>query len=360
MRIMRKLAVLCIGLLGLTLLVGCGSDDANKSAPPGRPSSYATVEATAPAALPPPALRDQGPARKDNAGGSETVSARKEVVTGSVEITADKPIDAAGKIADRVREVGGRIDSRTEQPGTGDTDASATLTVRIPADKTDAFIDGLGGIGKVTRVSTNRDDVTMQWEDLDARIKALQASVDRLRGLIANATNTADLINAEQALSSRQGELDSLTAQKRHLDDQVALSSLSIDITTTTKKVDAERADSFWEGIVDGWNSLVDWLKDAVVFTGKAIPWLGFLVLLAAVVWGIVRTVLRRKKSGTSGPAHGEAGRSTPVAAGVAPAGTAGGTQGASATGSAAGSSGPDASGSGATGTGGGSAETES
>ncbi|WP_280392497.1 DUF4349 domain-containing protein [Nocardia brasiliensis] len=334
---MRKLAVLCIGLLGLTLLVGCGADDATKSAPPGRPSTYAT-EAPAPAAMPPPALRDQAPARKDNTGSSETTSARKEIVTGSVEITADKPIDAAGKIADRVREVGGRIDSRTEQPGAGDTDASATLTVRVPADKTDAFIDGLGGIGKVTRVSTNRDDVTMQWEDLDARIKALQASVERLRGLIANATNTADLLNAEQALSSRQGELDSLTAQKRHLDDQVALSSLSIDITTTTKKVDEERADSFWEGIVDGWNSLVDWLKDAVVFTGKAIPWLGFLVVLAAVVWGIVRTVLRRKKTG--GPAHGDSGRPAPVAVGAERSGGAAGTASSSGAEGTSGSSG--------------------
>ncbi|MFD6159489.1 DUF4349 domain-containing protein [Nocardia sp. NPDC060256] len=300
---MRKLAVLCIGLLGLTLLVGCGSDTDNaKRVPPpsGRPESYATVE-PAPASAP-PALRDQGPARKDNNAGGETVTTRKEVVTGSVEMTAGKPIDTASKIADRVREVGGRIDSRTEQPGTDDADPSATLTIRIPADKTDTFIDGLGGLGKVTRVHTNRDDVTMQWEDLDAKIKALQASVDRLRGLIAGATNTADLINAEQALSSRQGELDSLTAQKRHLDDEVALSTLNIDITTATTKAQEDRADNFWEGIVTGWHSLVDWLKDAVVFTGKALPWLGFLVVLAAVIWGVVRTVLRRKKSGAAGP----------------------------------------------------------
>lgn len=317
---MRKLAVLCIGLLGLTLLVGCGGNNDNAKRvppPPGRPEVYATVE-PAPASAP-PALRDQGPARKDNntGGAGETVTARKEVVTGSVEMTAGKPIEAAGTIADRVREVGGRIDSRTEQPGTDDADPSATLTVRIPADKTDGFIDGLGGIGRVTRVHTNRDDVTMQWEDLDARIKALQASVDRLRGLIAGATNTADLINAEQALSSRQGELDSLTAQKKHLDDEVALSTLNIDITTTTTKAQEDRAENFWEGIVTGWHSLVDWLKDAVVFTGKALPWLGFLVVLAAAIWGVVRTVLRRKKSG--GP--------TPSAAAASGLGTAAGAE---------------------------------
>ncbi|MEU7218070.1 DUF4349 domain-containing protein [Nocardia iowensis] len=306
---MRKLAVLCVGLLGLTLLVGCGADDdAKRATPPDKPTSYATVAPAPAPASAPPGLRDQqGPMRKDNTG-SETVTARKEVVTGSVEITAGKPIEAAAEIADRVREVGGRIDSRTEQPGTDDTDPSATLTVRVPADKVDAFIDGLGGIGRITRVSTNRDDVTMQWEDLDARIKALQASVDRLRGLIASATNTADLINAEQALSSRQGELDSLTAQKRHLDDDVALSTLTIDITTETTKAEEDRADSFWEGIVAGWDSLVEWLKDAVVFTGKALPWLGFLVVLAAAVWGLVRLLLRRGKRGAAAPAT-----STPV-----------------------------------------------
>ncbi|WP_406270669.1 DUF4349 domain-containing protein [Nocardia sp. NBC_00881] len=297
---MRKLAVLCVAVLGLTVLAGCGDDD--EKSVPGRSSTLATGPAPA---MVPPGLREKAPPKRDDNSRGETVSVRKEVVTGSVEITADAPVAAAGTIADRVREVGGRIDSRTEQPGTDD-EPSATLTVRVPADKTDTFIDALGGVGRVTRVSTNRDDVTMQWEDLDARIKALQASVDRLRALIAGATNTADLLNAEQAMTSRQGELDSLTAQKRHLDDQVALSTLTIDITTGDKKSDDD-ADNFWDGIVSGWNSLVNWLEDAVVFTGKAIPWLGFLLVIAALVWGIARLVPRRRKAvrggGESAPA---------------------------------------------------------
>ncbi|MEV6428742.1 DUF4349 domain-containing protein [Nocardia sp. NPDC051463] len=287
---MRKLAVVMTGLLGLTLLAGCG-DDNGSSASEG--STMATAVAPAPAIVP-PGFREQGPATKqDNRGQSgESITLRKEVVTGSVSLTASDPVGTAGKVADQVRLLDGRIDSRTEQPGGDDVDPSATLTVRVPSDKTDSFIDGLGGLGRVTQVSTNRDDVTMRWEDLDARIKALQASVDRLRALIAGATSTADLIAAESALSSRQGELDSLTAQKRHLDDQVALSTLTIDITTVDKKSD-DGPTNFWDGIVSGWHSLMDWLKDAVVFSGKAIPWLGFLVVVGAVVWGIVRIVRR-------------------------------------------------------------------
>ncbi|MEV0293350.1 DUF4349 domain-containing protein [Nocardia sp. NPDC050710] len=302
---MRKLAVLCIGLLGLTLLAGCGADELSST-------SDSKTMATAAPAIVPPGLREQAPAPADSGGQAPDAFSRKEIVTGSVDITADDPIAAAAEVADQVRVLGGRIDSRTEQPGTDDTDPSATLTVRVPADKTDAFVDGLGGVGKVTRVSTNRDDVTMQWEDLDAKIKALQASVDRLRALIAGATNTADLLAAENALSSRQGELDSLTAQKRHLDDQVALSSLTVDITATEKKSDDNGPTNFWDGIVSGWNSLVDWLKDVIVVTGKAIPWLGFLVVLGAVVWGIVRLVRRRGRP-AAGPAESDAGPGTPT-----------------------------------------------
>lgn len=308
---MRKLAVLCLGLTFLTTaLVGCGSDESV--------SDGKSLSSPAPA-VSPPGLREQAPSPADNKGRGDEATTRKEVVTGSVDITAHDPIAAAATVADRVRAAGGRIDSRTEQPDTEDTDPSATLTVRVPGDKTDAFIDGLGGVGEVTRVSTNCEDVTMQWEDLDAKIKALQASVDRLRALIASATNTADLIAAENALSSRQGELDSLTAQKRRLDDQVALSSLTIDITATETKTDNGGPDNFWDGLVSGWNSLVDWLQDAIVFAGKAIPWLAFLAVLGVIGWGIARAVRWREKSsrrsGTAAVGASEPGasRSTEV-----------------------------------------------
>lgn len=290
---MRKLAVLCAGLLGLTLLVGCGAEEST-----GTGSGASDSGISAPAVAP-PGLREEGaPAPQDS---DSATTARKEVVTGDVALVADDPIAVAGVVADRVRELDGRVDSRTEQPETGDTGyrgmsgPSATLTVRLPSDRTEAFVDGLGQIGELTSVSLNRADVTMQWEDLDARIRALQTSVDRLRALIAGATTTADLIAAEEALTERQAELDSLTGQKRLLDDQIALSTLTVSITSEAPPRDADEPTSFWGGLVAGWNSLVDWLEDAVVFTGRALPWLAFLALLGGLIFAIVRAVGRRR-----------------------------------------------------------------
>ncbi|MGW6124122.1 DUF4349 domain-containing protein [Nocardia sp. NPDC055165] len=287
---MRKLAVVMIALLGLVFLVGCGDDDSEDHA--GKASSPTVMGGPAPAVT--PGFREGAPQQDSPAPTDQ--SNRKEVITGSVDVTSGDPIAAAATVTEQVRAVDGRIDSRTEQPGTDKRAARAVLSVRVPADKTDAFITGLGGVGTVTRVSTNRDDVTMQWQDLDARIRALQASADRLKALITSATNTADLIAAEEALSSRQGELDSLTAQKRSLDDQVALSTLTITLTADDENAPGD-PDNFWDGIVSGWHSLIDWLQDAIVFVGKAVPWLGFLAVIGGLLYAALRLLRRRRRT---------------------------------------------------------------
>lgn len=317
---MRKLAVVMIGLLGLLFVAGCGGGESEDS------GAYAPTMSP-PAAAVAPEFREGAPAKDSPAPAN---SDRKEVITGSIDVSAGDPIAAAATVTDQVDAVDGRIDSRTEQPGTDKRNARAVLSVRVPADKTDAFITGLGGVGTVTRVSTNRDDVTMQWQDLDARIRALQSSVDRLRALMAGAANTADLIAAEEALASRQGELDSLTAQKRSLDDQVALSTLTITLTADQDRAPGD-PDNFWDGIVSGWHSLVDWLKDAVVFAGKAVPWLGFFAVIGAVLWGLVRVLRGRKTgatvsapTGSSAPAAPAASAGSAVSAGPAASASSG------------------------------------
>ncbi|MFI6220803.1 DUF4349 domain-containing protein [Nocardia salmonicida] len=313
---MRKLAVVMIALLGLLFLAGCGDDDSEDEA--GRASAPTALGGPAPAVA--PGFREGAP-QKDSPAPTDQ-SNRKEVITGSVDVTSADPIAAAATVTGQVDAVDGRIDSRTEQPGTDKRAARAVLSVRVPADKTDAFITGLGGVGTVTRVSTNRDDVTMQWQDLDARIRALQASVDRLKALITGATNTADLIAAEEALSSRQGELDSLTAQKRSLDDQVALSTLTITLTADDKNAPGD-PDNFWDGIVSGWHSLIDWLQDAIVFVGKAVPWLGFLAVLGGLLYAALRLLRRRRRTGAPATTPATTVRATTAPAATAPAVTA-------------------------------------
>ncbi|MFE7419770.1 DUF4349 domain-containing protein [Rhodococcus sp. NPDC057529] len=288
---MRRYVLSAIVVATLAL-AGCGGSNSgsSQSSPAPSPGDSSSMEIGGAVQQP---AKDQAP------------TDRQEIITGQVALTAGDPVAVGRQIVDKVDDLGGRVDQLTEQPGSDDQDASSSLTIRVPADSLTRTLDDLRELGKVTSVSITKSDVTMQSQDLDARIGALTASVTRLQGLITSAANTADLIEAERALSERQGELDSLTAQKRSLSDQVALATIMIDVTTTDTERPSTGPDNFWEGVVAGWNALLSAIAAGAVVVGALIPWFGFVAVIALVVYGAYR--LRRMSNRPPGPPSGPA-----------------------------------------------------
>lgn len=269
---MRKSLLTAIALTSL-MLAGCGGTDSGGSRSIPEPSQRDGSSLEVGGALEAPA-KDQAPTE------------RQEIITGQVAITADDPVSVGRQIVDKVESVDGRIDQLTEQPRTDDQEPHSSLTIRVPADSLTRTLDDLHQLGEVTSVSVTKSDVTMQVQDIDARIGALTASIARLQDLIKTAANTADLIEAENALSQRQGELDSLTAQKRYLSDQVELATLTIEITSTEAAEPNGEPKNFWEGVVAGWNALLSAFKGGAVVVGALLPWLGFFALVALLIVG--------------------------------------------------------------------------
>lgn len=244
---------------------------------------------------------------------------RDVITTGRLVMTVDDPTGAAQQAAELVDDAGGRIDSRSETPGTDTQRARATLVVRIPADEFDRVLADLRELGEVDSVQLDASDVTQQRQDLDARIEALEASVDRLLALLADADTTADLIAIESELSSRQAELDSLVAQRDYLADQVDFSTLTVELLSEGIAPEAG-PDDFWDGLVVGWEALVAFASGLLVVAGVLLPWIVVLLVIAAIVVAIVVLATRRKRhpetttpggtpSGTPAPAPEDANR---------------------------------------------------
>jgi len=146
----------------------------------------------------------------------------------------------------------------------------------------------------VNSVSMNASDVTQQRQDLDARIEALTASVDRLQQLLATATSITDLIAIESELTTRQAELDSLTQQRDWIVDQVDYSTLTLDLVTEDVAPDPA-PDDFWSGLVAGWTALVGFASWLGVAIGVLLPWLLSGLLIAAIVVTVVVASTRRR-----------------------------------------------------------------
>lgn len=277
---MKRTALASLALLAVLSVTGCSAaaglgDYASMPEDMGAPQSEDG------------AFNDQDGADVDD-------SARFEIITGQMTVIAEAPVEAAADAIRIVEMAGGRIDGREESaPANGDK-GSATLTLRIPSEKLDATINKLKGLGELDGLETNAVDVSAQVKDIDARVKSLQISVDRLSAFLASAKNITDLLALEETLSSRQSELESMLAQQRSIAAQVSLATITLYLISEADAPADPPPATFLSGLETGWNSFTTFISGVVVVFGVLLPWLVFFALIAFVIVVVVRVISRR------------------------------------------------------------------
>lgn len=280
----RRARVLLPVMLTAAILVGCsqtptalttgGSEAAADQG--GLRSSYSVAGSAADSAADPVAV---------------SATTQSMITTATVGVVVADPVKAAAAVSELVDQSGGRVSSRNEQAGSSEQDrqAWAELTVRVPAEKLTTTISSLASIGTVENTTISSADVSAQVTDVAARVEALKVSVTRLETLMAQATTTAELLEAESTLTQRQSDLESLQAVRDQLADQVAMSTLTISLTTTPASP-VLAPSGFWGGLSAGWDALTTTLNAVVVAIGAALPWLA----LVGAGYLIYRWVRRR------------------------------------------------------------------
>jgi hypothetical protein len=242
---------------------------------------------TVPEAPPPP----QAPA--------DATFKRDVITTGSMQMIVAEPAQVADRLVTAVTDAGGRVDSRSERSGS--SSPTVDLVLRIPADKLDGVLADAKKLGTVDSMSIGHNDVTSQRVDLDARIEALQTSVNRLLQLMGRAGNVADLLAAESALTQRQAELDSMRAQRATLGDQISYATINVSLST---KPAAVPQPGFLNALRHGWQSLLSAVHGVVMAVGFLIPWIPVLAVTVLVLVLVVRRrPFRGKPSVDANPA---------------------------------------------------------
>ena len=145
-------------------------------------------------------------------------------------MAVEDPRVAADAIVRLTEEADGRVDDRAEKAQTDTEVGTATLTIRLPAAAVSPTLVALRELGDVESVNLAKKDVTGAAQDLDARIHAMELSVDRMTTLLATATTHDDIITAEDALTEREAGLEQLRSQRAALAEQVSLSTIHVAI----------------------------------------------------------------------------------------------------------------------------------
>lgn len=282
---MRRVpAVVAAAVLALSL-AGCSAGSFAASA-----GDYGAEGGVAPAAVPGPQSYQDSAAGSASGVGGVTVDATRDVImTGDVTLTVDDPIAIADQVTTIVEGGGGRIDSRAETAATDSDPASAQLLLRIPSAKLTGTLDQIKKLGRADNVTIKADDVTGQVDDVDAHVTALRDSIQTLLGFLKKSTKTSDLIEIEGEISDRQAQLQSYESQQRDLADQVSMASITLELRTE-KQAPKVGPDSFWDGVVAGWNAFVEFWRVFSIVIGVLLPW---IVLAAVITVGIVLLVRR-------------------------------------------------------------------
>jgi hypothetical protein len=277
--------VLPIGLIAIGLLVagllmsGCGSGSPTAAeVAPGMSTGVSTDAIPAEAAV------------TENKGNPDPINAPQVIRTAYVDIRVADVADATAQVIAATTSRAGTIDS--QNINSDGTSSYANIVARVPAETLDAFVSDLGDLGTVISVSINSQDVTTQVVDLDARIGVLQTSIDRLKSLQAQATSVTDLVAVEAELANRQGELDSLTAQRSYLGQQVAMSTITVSLSPITE-LTSSTAPGFLAGLQNGWSAFLALIAFVITSAGFLIP---FVVIGAIIVVPVILLVIKRKK----------------------------------------------------------------
>ncbi|WP_136056764.1 DUF4349 domain-containing protein [Microbacterium sp. K24] len=235
---------------------------------------------------------DEAPAQNAEAAAEGEDQDSAVVITGRISIVADDPVAAAGEATTIVSDAGGRVSGRTERSAEDGGQASAELTLRIPADVIEEVRSDLGSLGEVKETSLESTEVGSVQRDLAARITTLRASIARYTEWLGTASATSDLIELETAIAERQTELESLEAQSRALEDQVAMSTITLHLSSEyVAPVTAPQ--NFGEALVVGWNGFGAFWGAMLIAVGVGLPW---LVLIAAVIAAVVWLVARNRR----------------------------------------------------------------
>jgi len=236
--------------------------------------------------------------------------------TGNISMVVEDTLAAQATIegmVERMAAEGAFVVSSEEYGGIEGDQPHITMSIRVPAARFGETMDRLADLAvNVTSRTESGQDVTEEYVDLEARLESLEAARQRLLTIMEEARSTKDLLEAEQQLTQREAEIESIKGRMQYLEQSARLSSIWIELQPylLSQPVGdqwrpAETVRRAVDALLDGLRGFANF---AIFFSIAVLPW---LVVIGAVLAAIVllvrwRSRARRARKAASKPAADE------------------------------------------------------
>ncbi|MBE6980022.1 MAG: DUF4349 domain-containing protein [Ruminococcaceae bacterium] len=285
-------------LLVMSLLAGCGGSSMAADSAPAMKQEAAIEAPMAEAPMLNGSISDAG----TGAGNSIADTEQKLIKTVRMDVETEDLENLLPQISGKISSLGGYVENQELYNGSAYSSyrhRSASLTVRIPAENLDGFVEDVKGVSNVVTYNESTENVTLRYVSTESRMKALEVEQERLLELLGKAENMADLLEIEARLTDVRYELENVTSQLRVLSNQVDYATIHLYISQVKVYTEVEEQ-TVWQRIGSGFKEnlrsigedMTDFFVWLVTYSPQLILWA--VVIAAAVV--ILKKKLAKKK----------------------------------------------------------------
>ena len=312
--------ILILGLSG-SLLTGCGS---SKSMEATTSDSWRTSEevvmydqksetdwggAALDAEAPMAAEESMGTGSVPNIDTSSSYN-RKIIKTGRMSVQTKTFNDTVKNIIDTLKKANGYVESMDisgiDYYYEGKGLQSASLTVRIPQQAFDTFMNNSSDFGNVINLSCNTEDITSQYVDAQIHLDVLKTRYDRLLALMKEVDDYDSIFKFEREISEVECEINSYQGTLNHFDSVVDMATIDITISEVREYTKEPTpvitfGDRIAKTLSDSWESVIDFFKGLIILFVCLIPRLLIIVPIVLIVYLIIRKIRAARKKKKQG-----------------------------------------------------------
>ena len=225
---------------------------------------------------------------------------RKWVITSDVRAETENLDQLLPSVMEQITGLQGYVEDQHIYNGSGtNKHRSVELTVRIPAQQADSFLNSLQEQSNVVYSSKNLQDITLQYVDTESRMQALKAEETRLLELMEKAETMSDLLEIEERLTDVRYEIENVTSRLRTYDNHVNYATIHLSIEEVREYTPVEEP-GFLERISTGFmhnlRSVGQDIVDFVVLIIVSLPYLVVWIAVGLAVYFVIRFCRKHRK----------------------------------------------------------------
>jgi hypothetical protein len=176
----------------------------------------------------------------------------------------------------------------------------ANLTLRVPAAAYEDALKKLSALAiHVDSQTSNAQDVTDQYTDLQARLRSAQAVEARYLDLLNKANTIDDILKVQDRLAPVRTEIEQIQGQINVMDNLSANATIKVHLYSEAPKSSTSNGGPDpLAAAADGWASSLLFLRavaTGVLATGAFLWWFAPVLAVALIVFAVVR--FRRRQT---------------------------------------------------------------